>query len=109
MYPIQCHAGFAMPVKAGKMEIVGFHATVDLLTATSEFAIVDDNTIKPDDKWGHLLGTIEDQDGIIVYCKGLGSIDTSLDFVFPEPIKTRYGISIYGDNLLAGSVCVYVR
>ncbi len=109
MYPIQCHAGFSMPLKAGKFEITGFCVTVNDPTANSQFAIVDDPIIDQSTGFGNFLGSIDDRDNILVNIKGLANIDTSLNYEFAEPVKTRYGVSIYGSNLKAGSVCVYRR
>ncbi len=109
MYPLTCVGGFAMPVKAGKMEVVGFMVTVDDKTADSRFAIVDDPAIKSSDNWGQLLSTLTNQKKILADYKGQGNVDTILGVLFDEPIKTRNGISIFTDNVLAGSVCVYVR
>jgi hypothetical protein len=109
MYPIQCHAGFSMPLKAGKFEITGFCATVNDPTANSQFAIVDDPTINQSSGFGKLLESIDDQENVLINLKGLASIDTSLSYEFAEPVKTRFGVSIYSSNLKAGSICIYRR
>ena len=109
MYPIQCPGSFSVPAKSGKFEVCGFSVTVNDPTANSQFAIVDDPGIKESWTTGRLLESLDEQVGILVNIKGLADIDTLLSYEFSEPIKTRYGISIYGTNLKAGSVCVYRR
>ena len=109
MYPIQCPGGFPVPAKQGKFEVYGFCVTVADTTANSQFAIVDDPGINQSNETGRLLTTLDEQKGVLANIKGLASIDTVLNYEFAEPIKTRYGISIYSTNTLAGSVCVYRR
>lgn len=109
MYPIQCPGGFSVPAKAGKFEVLGFCVTVSDPTADSQFAIVDDSQIKESWVTGRVLTSLDNQNGILSNVKGLANIDTILSYEFSEPVKTRYGISIYGTNLLPGSVCVYRR
>jgi len=109
MYPVQCYAGFAMPVKKGKFEIYGFSAPVSALGADSQFAIVDDVNIADTDTHGRILSTIIDQKNVLANAKGLASATQMLEGSFSEPIKTRRGISVLATNLVGGSVCVYVR
>jgi hypothetical protein len=109
MYPIQCHAGFSMPLRAGRFEITGFCATVNDTTAASQIAIVDDSTINQASGFGNLLDSIDDRENILINMKGLASIDTTLSYEFAEPVKTRYGISLYTSNLKPGSICIYRR
>jgi len=109
MYVLQCPGGYPVPAKAGKFEVTGFCITVNDTAADSEFALVDDPNINPDHKTGKLLGSLDSVKTVLVDVKGLASIDTILNYEFAEPVKTRHGLSIYGNNWVAGSVCVYVR
>ena len=109
MYPITCPGGYPVPAKSGKFEVSGFCVTVDDPTADSAFALVDDSTIDQSGETGKLLTTLTDKKGVLIYLKGLANIDNVLAYGFDEPIKTRYGLSIYGTNIKSGSVCVYRR
>ena len=109
MYTITCPGGFPVPAKAGKFEVYGFCVTISDPTLDSQFALVDDSSIDQGGDTGRLLTTLTDQKGILVNLKGLANIDTVLAYGFDEPIKTRYGLSIYGTNIKSGSVCVYRR
>ena len=109
MYPITCVAGYNVPTASGRMEITGFCVTVSDPTAASQFAIVDDEDIKPDWKCGRLLTTITDKKHVLANIKGIANSDSVLSYEFAEPVKTRYGISIYATNMVLGSACVYRR
>lgn len=109
MYPITCVAGFNMPAKAGKFEVWGFHVAVSDATLSSDFAIVDDPNIKSSDSVGKLLTTLTEQKGVLAYVKRYAASDGYMECTFAEPVKTRYGISIYGTNMVQGSVNVFVR
>uniref|UniRef100_A0A6H1ZWD3 Uncharacterized protein n=1 Tax=viral metagenome TaxID=1070528 RepID=A0A6H1ZWD3_9ZZZZ len=111
MYPIQCYAGFAMPIKKGKFEIYGFSATVSDPTVDSRLVIVDDTTIADTDVLGKvlILADINSQKVILVNKKGIANVDPYLAEGFSEPIKTRNGTSVLARNLIGGSVCLYVR
>ena len=109
MYPIQCPGGFSVPTKAGKFEVCGFCVTVETPASASEFAIVDDPGIDQSGSTGRILPNLTDQKNILAHIKGLAAGDAVLSYEFSEPIKTRYGISIYSTNTLAGSMCVYRR
>jgi len=110
MYPLTCHAGFNVPARSGKFEVVGFTVTVEDETADSYFAIVDDPAINQSGKAGLILSTLTEQKNVLAHKKGDGSsYDGDLEWFPPESIKTRYGLSLYYTNVKAGSVCVYVR
>lgn len=114
MYPLQCYAGIPMPVKSGKFQIVGYKAAVETTTSASQLVLVDDEDIIPTDKFGKLIGNVADINSgdkktVIVNKKGIASVDGMLEEFFPEPIKTRYGISVHAENIVGGSLCVYVR
>lgn len=107
-----CVAGYPNPVgRAGRFEVCGFKAAVDDTTAASRVIMWDDSTIKGTDSCGNIYLTTEGP-GILVKAKivdmkGLPNGDGYLEHMFPEPLKTRYGISIYTNNVV--SVELYVR
>lgn len=111
-YVQTCVAGYPNPAgRAGRFEVCGFKAAVDDTTAASRVILWDDSTIKTTDSCGNVyLDTTGP--GIlnrakIVDMKGLANGDGYLEHTFPEPLKTRYGISIYTNNVV--SVELYVR
>lgn len=112
-YPLTCAAGFNVPARAGKYEILGFTATVADATVDSQMAIVDDARIGQDVKQGFIIDSLEsptEYKNIIANIKGHGSAyDTVLEWFPPEPVKTRYGISLCFTNIEQGSLCLYVR
>jgi len=109
MYPITCHAGFPLPVASGKFEVLGLCVAINDTTADSQIVLVDDPDIDQETIVGRLLTTLEGQKGILVNMKGLANADATLEHSFEEPIKVRNGLSIYGTNLVPGSICVYRR
>lgn len=98
-----------MPLHAGKFEIYGVSATVYNLSNNARIRLYDDRGIS-DTKFGRILadnhiGTVE-----LVDIKGIGNGNGNLEKWFAEPIKTRNGISVsISDNIIAGSLSVYVR
>jgi hypothetical protein len=117
MYPLTCHAGFNVPARAGKFEIVGFTAVGDVdLEADQEIelAIIDDSTIDQAGKAGKIYASLDtNQKNILVHKKIVfdtdSNYDATLEWFPPEPIKTRYGTSLYFNNIKQGSLCLYVR
>ena len=119
MYPLTCHAGFNVPAKAGKFDIVGFTVSGNDALASNvpiEFAIIDDNTIKVDDKMGKLIASLDPPTVVkhIIVNKKVtfdtsGTHDHFIEWFPSEPVKTRYGISLYFNNIKQGSVCLYVK
>ena len=113
MYPLTCVAGFNVPARQGKFEIIGFCVTVDDVTADAEFAIVDDETIDPNGKAGKIissLGSPTEVKNVLAHKKYATNNSEPVMEWFPScAIKTRYGTSLYFDNIKQGSVCVYVR
>lgn len=103
MYPLQCSAGYPMPVKDGKFEI--FAVGVKYTTAGSEYELA---------LWDTGANAIIDQDNPPGDARRIfhffGKDDASPYFPFPEPLKTRKGISIGTiSNIDAGQIYVYVR
>ncbi len=109
MYPLTCLGGFSMPVRAGKMEIVGYSVAAETAATAIELQVVDDVQIKSDDKFGRLLTSFDSNKTELFHKKGIAVYGVQIDTMFPEPIKTRHGISIRTENVKAGSFCLYVR
>ena len=119
MYPLTCHAGFNVPARSGKFEIVGFTVigNVDLeANQEIELAIIDDPEINPNGKAGRIIASLDvptEQKNILVHKKIVfdtdGNYDATLEWFPPEPIKTRHGTSLYFNNIKQGSFCLYVR
>jgi hypothetical protein len=109
MYIKECPGGFPIPAASGKIAIMGIIAAVKTTTSASEVAIVDDDAITSSDQTGRILSTLTNQTRVLKHLKGVASVDGTLGVLFPEPIKTRYGVSVYVDNTVAGSVCLYIK
>lgn len=110
MYPIQCYAGYYVPVKAGKFEIVGFEAVVNTLTSAATINFVDDEGIKPWDKFGRLLSSSQTLQPPILTDKTSASGGTLLGRQFAEPVKVRHGLSaMTTDNCIPGQIIVWVK
>jgi hypothetical protein len=110
-YMLQCIAGYNAPARQGSWDVVGMSAAVQDPTVDSELCIIDDVGIGRTWKCGRFLSSLPtEQKGVIAYAKGDGSAyDTFLEWTAPEPVKTRYGISLITTNVKPGTVCVYVR
>jgi hypothetical protein len=111
MYPMQCLAGFPMPLLAGKYEVYGFSCSVTTSASTSQIAFLDDETIKADDKFGKLIPLTDIYNGkvLLIDIKNIASLDKNISYEFAEPIKVRHGLSMAADNIVGGSICVYRR
>lgn len=111
-YVQTCVAGFPMPAgRNGRYEVCGFKAAVDDTTAASRVILWDDSSIKSTASSGKVYLTTAGP-GVTVRAKvadvkGLANGDGYLEHSFPEPLKTRHGISIYTNNVV--SVELYVR
>ena len=107
-YPIQCPGGFSVGTKGGRFEIGGFCVVVNDTTQIAEFAIVDDPGIPEGQQTGEILTTLTNQKNVLAHVYFPANATTiALTFNFPDPIKVRYGTSIYGSNWKPGQVCVY--
>ncbi len=113
MYPIQCYAGFPVPIcaGAGKFEIAGFSATVKTPTESSQIAFFDDSGVHNGDSFGRLIpiADIYTTKTLLIDIKGVASVDAQLSYEFSESVKTRHGISVASDNIKGGSICLYRR
>jgi hypothetical protein len=109
MYPLLCTAGFPMPLKAGKFEIVGYSVAARNPALAIEVAIYDDRGITSD-RFGRILPNADEFKSKIVHRKGIATYGVQIDSqAMTEPIKTRYGISAHTSNVEGGSFCVYVK
>ena len=110
-YPMQCYAGFPMPLLTGKFEITGFCCSVETTASTSQIAIFDDPTIKSGDNFGKLIPVADIYHTKVLLCdiKNVASLDKAVQYEFPEPVKIRHGISLAADNIVGGSLCLYRR
>jgi len=110
MYPIQCAGGFSLPTKAGKFQVCGVVVTAQSTTVATQIILVDDIAIGDRDI-GYILSAEEvvDKKKVLVNLKGIANVDGTIGVIFPEPIKTIYGLSMYSENTVPGSVCVYIR
>jgi hypothetical protein len=107
-YPIQCPGGFSVGTKGGRFEIGGFDVVVSDQTAAAEFAIVDDVGIPEGQSTGEILTSLTNVKNILAHLKFAANATTGvMHYNFPDPIKVRYGVSIYGNNWVAGNICVY--
>jgi hypothetical protein len=110
MYPLTCYAGFPMPLKEGKFHICGFSMAARDSSLAVEVVLVDDENIKTTDDWGKMLDSATGNKKVLMHRKGIATYGVPIDSMFlTEPIKTRYGLSIFAENVLGGSLCVYVR
>jgi hypothetical protein len=103
MYPLQCTAGYPMPVKDGKFEIVAVGAKFTTAATAYEIAI-----------WDTGVNALIDEDNPPVDARRIfhfyGKDDASPFCVFPDPLKTRKGISIGTiGNIDPGQIYVYVK
>lgn len=110
-YPMQCYAGFPMPLHVGKYEILGLSATAETTSGAAQLTLFDDRTIKPDDPFGKLVavGDIYNTRDMLVDIKVIAALDDHISYMFDEPIKTRHGLSLAANNIKGGSICVYRR
>jgi hypothetical protein len=125
MYPLTCHAGFNVPARAGKFDIVGFTATAEDATKDTEVVIIDDPNIKPSGQAGflldladvnppttvkHIIAREKIYAGDWVVKEGdAGSYSATIKWFPAESIKTRHGTSLAFNNIKQGSFCLYVR
>lgn len=103
MYPLHCYAGYGMPIRAGKYEIVaiGFKAeTIATDTQLSLWDTASNTTVDEDSPPGDATRIFN------IYNTGDGP-----DFYpLPEPLKTRKGISVgTTSNIDGGQIYIYVR
>jgi len=103
MYMLQCRAGYAVPIKAGKMELCGVSVTVASPAAVSEVSFVDTDTNAP-------VAASTENKNVVVHLKGTADVNGHLTEFFKEPIIIRKGLSLaYDTNVLAGNIIAYVR
>jgi len=112
MYPIQCKAGYPMPIaRVGKMKIIGVQATAKSSAAASQVTIVDDENIKINEhKFGNILTSAQrtERNCHVLEVKGVANVDGTIESFLPEPIIPRNGPSIYCSNIEGGTLKLYV-
>ena len=109
-YPLLCAGGFPVPLKAGKFEIIGYSVAPSTIGTQMDIGLVDDETIKEGVGFGNVIDSEENclrANRIIHFAKQPANAGV-YDFIFPAPVKTRNGLSLYTTNVLAGTFCVYV-
>lgn len=103
MQPIRCQGGYAVPIKAGKMEIMAIQAPADDTASLSRLKVVDNGTET-------VLANTAEGDRIVTEAKRMTNSEGNITFFFPEPIKVMSGVNVtYADNMVPGSICIYVR
>jgi len=109
MRPLQCHAGFPVPLGVGKYEVCGIHAVVNDTAVASRITIIDDNALPRNAVQGQIL-TDADQKVPIIDIKGIADVDGQLTEYFYEPVKLNYGASVINaSNLKGGRVMLFIR
>jgi hypothetical protein len=103
MQPIRCQGGYAVPIKAGKMEIVGIQAPCEDIASMSRLRVVDNGS-------GEVLAETSYGNKIVAEGKRMTNVDGNITIPFPEPLKVTDGVNVtYAQNLVPGSILVYVR
>jgi len=109
MRPLQCHAGFPVPLGVGKYEVCGIHAVVETPSAASRITIIDDNDLPRNAVQGRILAD-DNQKVPIIDIKGIADADGQLTEYFYEPVKFNYGASVINaSNLKGGRVMLFIR
>ena len=108
MYPIECKGNFAVPIKAGSFVIRGVMLTAQSTATACRIVGFDDNAIGSD-KQGKVLSSTDlvDRKVPLFDLKGIANVDGTLGVMFPQGIKTRYGLSCYVTNTEPGKIFVY--
>ena len=103
MQPLRCQGGYAVPIRVGKVEIMGIHAPASALATASRLRVVDNGSYA-------ILPDTQATDKVIAEMQRVISIEGNVTLMFPEPIKCLEGVNVtYATNLTPGSICVFVR
>jgi len=111
-HPLVCAAGYPNPMKEGSFELTQVRATVSNPAASVRITLIEDPNIKRGDKVGKIYTNDFIQQGAtrILDTKLDANTGGDVDIIFAEPIKVHYGLSVVNaDNIVAGSLCAYVR
>ncbi len=109
MRPLQCHAGFPVPIGAGKYEVCGVSAVVSDTAAAARLTLIDDVDLPRDSTVGRVL-TEDGQKVTFIDLKGLANAHGNLVEYFFESVKMNKGISVTNaSNLIGGKVILFVR
>jgi hypothetical protein len=99
-----------MPLKAGKNEIFGVRATLKSSAAVARLTLVDDMDLPEGAGFGRIYSASMDKKTTILDERTVATYAGTMDVMFPEPIKTRRGVSVAGaTNLVGGSIMLYIR
>lgn len=109
MYPLQCPGGYPIPAQVGKFAIREVSATIKNPSLPARLVLIDDLDIDENDEVGKILGDITNKKVIICDIKSMGDERGILQRKLVSLIKTRKGLNIYYDNIVAGTFCVYVN
>jgi hypothetical protein len=102
MYHVTCAGGYALPIKTGRFEVLGYSCPVNDPTAVSQITLIDGDDFKP--------VTDSSENRTFVEKKGVANVNGNLEAWFPEPIKLRKGITLaVATNLKVGKMMVYAR
>jgi hypothetical protein len=116
-YVAQCLAGFAMPLRAGKFDVIGVRATISDTSKAARLTLFDDSTLdslNKGDRYGKgYSGTdpVAKPATLFDMYAAASALDGILRIDFTdEPITVRNGISATNAyNLVGGSVCLYIK
>lgn len=107
MYHITCAGGYALPIKTGKFEVLGYSCPVNSTAAASQLTLVDAD---PYASAGASQVTDSAYNRTVIEKQGIANVDGNLIEWFPEPIKVRYGLALaVATNLKVGKMMVYAR
>lgn len=110
MYPLECAGHYAVPIRAGKPNIVQIMAAVEDMSKDARLTLLDDSTVKQSDVWGKIVASKSSDHALLCDLKCMAGKAGMLQLKCPEPIKVRNGISIlHSENIQPGSIFVYVR
>lgn len=110
MYPAICYAGYPVPMPKKGNVIVAVRATIADTTKASRLTLLDDAAINKDSSIGIIRASTWTGNTKIIDLKGVAGVHGELIADLEEPIKVRNAVSIVNaDNLVAGSIFVYVR
>ena len=104
MYPIQCHGGYSLPIKAGKFEVLGVQIPASSTAVATRITLRDSAASK-------VVTDAPESGSVIFDGQGIANGDGAISVMFAEPIKVRNGVTVDDNfsNGTAGKNCVYIR
>lgn len=110
MQPILCSAGYGVPLKAGRLEIVQVIAPGSDTNSSSRLTLIDDGALEDGDKFGNFVATKTSKHRLVFDKKRVAACHANIDEELAEPMKVIHGISVLNaENLVPGSIFVYIR